>query len=465
MVTEILEYYKSLGINVFSLACGCAVKVDLKDVVYPALEKIKPELEKLGIILNPREDADIFERTEEIHVFRKIYNLNTPVIDDLDFIPDRAVAVFSVEQRNAFDPETFAQKLLSVYAKLANKVDRLIIGKGHSIIGAKSPEQEIAVLDFIRIEGKSIEGYTLANNCTVRILDPTDKPGSSLQVEAILSNSLNDLFSLGVTENIRICPLFDMPTNELLNEAENNIGNFCKKYNFNLQMTRPLGYGDIMMGATVIGETSKEIPAFKDKIRKGDKILIHRPIGDLAPINLYLAALIHGEEYVNSLGFSLKELEKAKNMVLNVMRKPNIQVAKVISKYCPEFGEKFNDSEHIKETTDISGPGIYVFKEIAEAANVDMRIEKIPLMNEEIVRTTVREFLMPNGTTGTNGAIAIIASEEVIESIYHDLRKQGYRPEIIGTILGKGRGRVLIPENVRELMSSKSLLDEFEVIN
>ncbi|MHA1506020.1 MAG: hypothetical protein ACTSR0_02370 [Candidatus Asgardarchaeia archaeon] len=109
MVTGILEYYKNLGINLFGLACGCAVKVDLKDVVYPALEKIKPELEKVGIILSSREGADIFERTEKVRVFRKIYNLNVPEIDNLDFIPDRAIAVFSVEQRNSSDPETFAK--------------------------------------------------------------------------------------------------------------------------------------------------------------------------------------------------------------------------------------------------------------------------------------------------------------------------------------------------------------------
>lgn len=465
MAEDIAEYYEGLGINLFGLACGCAVKVSLVDVVYPALERIRPKLEKMGIILSRREDADIFRRTKGLRVFRRVYNINSPVIDELEFNPERAIAVFSVQQRNAFDPEVFAEKLLSIYVGLAKRVDRLVVGKGHSIVGARSPEQEVAVLDFIRSEGEQIEGYTLANNCTVRMLDPTDRPSSPTQVEAILSNSLNDLFSLGVTDNIRIYPLFDMPKDELLMETESNIASFCKKYGFSLKATDPLGIGDILMGATVIGETSKEVPAFKSHIREGDRILIHRPVGDLAPINLYLAALLYGEEYADSLGFSLKELERAKNMVLEVMREPNLRVARIISEYCPEYSQEFDESRHIKETTDLSGPGIYVFKELAEAAKVDIRIDGIPLMNEEIVRAAVREFLMPNGTTGTNGAIAIIASEEVIENVYNDLRSHGYRPEIIGTVLERGDGRVFIPADVAELVSAKSLLDKFEVVS
>ncbi|MEM3946801.1 MAG: selenide, water dikinase, partial [Metallosphaera sp.] len=39
-----LNKYKKMGINPLSLATGCAVKVDLIDTVYPALEKLKEKL-------------------------------------------------------------------------------------------------------------------------------------------------------------------------------------------------------------------------------------------------------------------------------------------------------------------------------------------------------------------------------------------------------------------------------------
>jgi len=70
-----VEYYKKLGVNPLSLATGCAVKVDLERVVYPALEKLKPKLEARGFRIAPREDADIFPRREDVEVHRRIYTL------------------------------------------------------------------------------------------------------------------------------------------------------------------------------------------------------------------------------------------------------------------------------------------------------------------------------------------------------------------------------------------------------
>jgi len=43
-----------------------------------------------------------------------------------------------------------------------------------------------------------------ANNDTIQIIDPAEDPGSCLQVAVALSNSLNDLFTVGAWRNIRI---------------------------------------------------------------------------------------------------------------------------------------------------------------------------------------------------------------------------------------------------------------------
>ncbi|MFZ8795745.1 MAG: hypothetical protein ACO2O2_17950 [Acidilobaceae archaeon] len=42
------------------------------------------------------------------------------------------------------------------------------------------------------------------NNDTIQIIDPAEDPGSCLQVAVALSNSLNDLFTVGAWRNIRI---------------------------------------------------------------------------------------------------------------------------------------------------------------------------------------------------------------------------------------------------------------------
>lgn len=58
---ERVSEYKRLGLNPLALATGCAVKVDLVRVVYPALRDLREELEREGLEIAPREDADIIK--------------------------------------------------------------------------------------------------------------------------------------------------------------------------------------------------------------------------------------------------------------------------------------------------------------------------------------------------------------------------------------------------------------------
>ncbi|MEM4956755.1 MAG: selenide, water dikinase, partial [Metallosphaera sp.] len=62
-----------MGLNPLSLATGCAVKVDLIDTVYPALEKLKDKLRENNIEVMPREDTDIFV-SRESEVIKRVIN-------------------------------------------------------------------------------------------------------------------------------------------------------------------------------------------------------------------------------------------------------------------------------------------------------------------------------------------------------------------------------------------------------
>ena len=62
--------YRELGMDPLRWVAGCAVKVDLNSVVYPALRQIKPKLKELGVFLGERVDADIFPKTNnELELF------------------------------------------------------------------------------------------------------------------------------------------------------------------------------------------------------------------------------------------------------------------------------------------------------------------------------------------------------------------------------------------------------------
>jgi len=97
---ERIEYYRSLGVNPFSLATGCAVKVDLVEVLYPALRSIRGDLEGLGLRIAPRRNAKVFEaRVGDVRVMRGIYDVDDPCVDSSElkgFKPRRAVVLAQV---------------------------------------------------------------------------------------------------------------------------------------------------------------------------------------------------------------------------------------------------------------------------------------------------------------------------------------------------------------------------------
>jgi len=196
-----LAKYKRMGLNPLSLATGCAVKVDLIDTVYPALEKIRAKLLENNIELMPREDTDIFISRESETLKR--------VINGGEFDADRAVSLIQVNQETAGNPEKFAEFLMRVYTGVKTR-RRLVVGKGHSIV-TTNPRGEVAVLDLIKLDGGRLKSYTLANNDTIQIVDPLEDPGTQMQVDVGVSNSLNDLFTKGAFQDLKMIPVADTP--------------------------------------------------------------------------------------------------------------------------------------------------------------------------------------------------------------------------------------------------------------
>jgi len=386
---EKVEMYKGMGLDPLKWVAGCAVKVDLTTVVYPALRALRPHLEQYGITVSPREDADIFPLLQHGSVERRVYDIRGPQVDvdDLRKInPERAISLIQVHQRKAESPENFAEALMNVYSKIGDAHIKFIVGKGHSIM-TPYDDAEFAMFDFISRSGRANGGYTLANNDTIQVIDPTDDPGSEAQVFVAISNSLNDLVTLGCYENIRIHPVYDAPNEELAREIRGHCDAYAKRYGVKLSEGAAIVKGKLLIGATILGDMRKQPPTKYNQLQQGMRVIVSRPFGDLAPINVYLSCLAD-EEYQRKLeerGIGLADAKKTKDAVVQTMKEPNLKIGRVINKYLPDFGKEFDQSEHIVCTGDLSGPGIYIFKEIAEIARVDMELSEIPLAHPEYV--------------------------------------------------------------------------------
>ena len=459
---ERLDKYLDLGINLLSLAIGCSVKVDLYDTLYPALSLVSDEISKLNIEIMPREDVAVLRSDGNYSLTRRIYDVNGSNIsrDELVRInPSVALLLLQVHQSRASSPREFANSIMSLYKKLGSSPVRVRIGKGHSIVSTRE-KAEFALIDFINTrEG---DQYLLANNDTIQIIDPTEDPGSYRQVATAVSNALNDLFIKGVYRDITIYPVYDAPSEELREELMERFREFSAKWGFRLGTDVPqprVNY--LLMGATVVGPLDKEPPMFYDNIRAGFRILVTRPFGELSVISTYLTAHVD-ESVMEELErgvMSIEDLEKLKVSIMDMLSRPNVEIARVINKYLPNSGEPFREDEHVAATIDVSGPGIFVFKELAEQANVDIALHSIPLISPEVARFAAEHYIITDATAGTNGAIAIVAGKDVIDSIIRDLRGiEGIQPMVIGEVVGKGAGRLFVPGYVTRYITNKSLL-------
>jgi selenophosphate synthase len=451
---EVQKYLAQMNLDPHKLACGCAVKIDLRRVVYPALHQIKPQLAQWGIQLAPREDADISPLYQSPEVRRVQAPFAQFSADPVrEFGPERAITVTSVYRTR--QPQALAQKWLALYEKFPAHQIQVLIGKGHTI-EAYTPEDEFALFDFYKSEkqGRS-RGYLIVNNDTIQLIDPTIDLSAPAQTAAALNNALNDLFSLGAVQNIQIHPVYAAPTESLRQKILANMREYARRYGFSLVERAPLSGKTLLLGATVFGETDHQTPTFYERLEAGDLILVHRAFGDLAPINLWIEGLVMGDGYLQKLGFAPEEVRRAKEDIVEILARPNLEVGRLIYERSPELDEKFDPRRHIKATGDLSGPGLDIFQELAENARVDVRLEKIPLLYEKFVREASKQLIIPNGTAGTNGALAIVAGPPVIQQLESELRRLGYSPEVIGRIERRrlDKGVLTVPAQTKEFIA------------
>jgi len=469
-VLERIKYYKELGLNPLALATGCAVKVDLLRVVYPSIKFLREELKGLNLLIAPREDALVIPGSIN-EVCRRIYSLGSDKdvsLEDIESLSRGrdlyAVTVVQVFQRYADSPEAFLEKIAPIYKALAQSRVPITIGKGHSIL-TPFPEDEFILFDFMPHSSGKGEGITAVNNDTIHIIDPSQEPGDMKQISGAISNSFNDIFVLGVHKKLRMIPVLNAPTEELLEKLWRNAKLFAKQYNIEIIDGMQPKRGRLLMGATAIGHSDKKPPMFEDRVKPGMKLVITRPMGELAPINLYLSSIID-ESIVKELeihGISFEEVEKAKNRAVEYISKPNIEAAMAIYKYLPDIFEEFKEDEHIVVTTDVTGPGVFVVKELAERTNTKIRLYGIPLLFPEISRIATKLYIIPNSTSGTNGPFIMIVPDNIVNDLIRELKSRGLEPSVIGEVIGKGEPEVIAPKKLKEYIADQKILSQFKL--
>lgn len=457
---ERVRIYREAGIALESLSLGCSVKVDLYDVLYPAIELLRDEISRLNLIIAPREDAAIVKGAEA-ELRRLFLDPEDPRVDPAfleSYAPDLAIVLVQLYMAKAATPDKFAEYAAKLYKALGSSRHRVWLGKGHSIVSTKKGA-EFFMVDFLKVKGD--EGYILANNDTIQVIDPSEDLDSPLQVAVALNNALNDLYVKGVHKDIAIAPVYDAPE-QYFGRIEATVKEHASSLGKLVEAPLPRR-GYLLLGATAYGPLDKEPPTFYNHINEDFVVIVTRPFGELAYFTTYVA--IHtDEELLKAFEKSVKpleEFEKEKRAVLELMARPNVEVARVVYEHLPELGGRFDPESHIAATIDVSGPGVFVFKEVAERAGVDVELHDVPLLGPAVSKFAAENFIMPDATAGTNGAIAIFVHKKLADVLLDELEKVPWlRPSVIGRVLGKGEGRLIVPNWALGYISSEKLREK-----
>lgn len=435
-----------------AVCLGCAAKVELVSVVYPVLHELAAWIRQNTphICLQPRDDVYRFPTDGTYQVHRGAYAIRDLLAGDTarvteDVAKFKPTGVVLLANFLPYPPDEGKKKIyasmLSFYRAAARANHPFTVGKGHTIQIAKSPDQEYLVVDYLVASGSKRIG--VANNDTISNIDPNLMYSSWIGAFVALHNALNDLFLCGVYRDITIFPTVDVRDPADAEPIRRALQMYEQRYGFKIVGREPLGFRTKSMGATVVGVTDREIP-INQQLQPGQVLIATRPIGDLAPLTEILIR--------QALEEDVSDLQPLRRRVLDLMLTPNIEAAKIIEKYLPLKGEPFDPQRHITACRDMSGPGVLALEELAEDSQTDIYLHTIRLHDERIANVD-----MPNPTSGTNGAIIIAALPKLAERIQKDLRAVGYEPWVMGHVLERGRGRIVINEELARYRFIKGL--------
>ncbi|MCB9025782.1 MAG: hypothetical protein H6625_05660 [Bdellovibrionaceae bacterium] len=447
--------------------CGCGVKLDLYDVIYPVLDKIvSPKFLKFSKIrVDASQYLGRFKNLSRISLNHHDLIREKNVFENLikEFSPQSIIEFFSTEDIYTKNPnscivnfQNYSDNKFEVFDTLVEKSLEtghiLEYGKGHSISGRKN----LVVFDFVNYS-KDDHTYTIINNDTIITADGLLNHKSMISVYTALNNSLNDLLIYGAIKDLHIYPVYDGTPEDVKTIQRHflSYSNLFKDNDIDLTIhdLGPLNMGAKLIGATSIGHSQTEIPQLS-QLKVGHEIWATRDMGDLSLLNYYKKLLIEEKQIP-------KELEELRLEVFRNFMTPNIELAKIISSFLPNIGEVFSEEKHVFVSTDASGPGLQNIEDACKLSQVSFVVSDLKFIHKDSLNNRRR-----NHTSSTNGPLLISAHPKVIEKINTELHKKNIRSFWkIGRVVEKQKERILILKELLNQFPKKNPFAKFSKDN
>jgi selenophosphate synthase len=446
-----VEEYRQLGFDPLRWIPTCSNQVD-DSILQASLKEIKRSTIKLEPVWF---DSFYYMDGKTPELTRRVYyNLDNPIIEKEAEIK-RALLMFRIHTEigsdSVFLSEIIRRFLKSFHFKVISK--KIVMSM---TINRKS---QFALLDYIRISRGDKVGYTSANNSTTQIIDPTLSPESEIHSDIALTTAMENLNLLGCTSAFRVFPIYDAPTESLLDTIRKNLDAFTSRYNLAMDDYSSVKVGSLFFGATAVANTLKEQPIRYEQVEEGMQIIISNKLGAMPAMSVYtLAKMDESISKLESNNISIEFLTDAKDEVLKSLSEPRFSLGKVISKYCPDFGTPYEKHTHIAAVYPVMTDGIFAVAKFARLVNARIVINNLPMKYDEIARFATKELLVENATAASTGCHMIIATKNVADLIMGDLQKHNFEPSVIGFIGKKESPGLTIDADIDKYVASKSKL-------
>lgn len=438
-----VEQYRRLGFDPLRWLSSCSSESD-PHTVRAALAEIR----RTTIKVTPSWfDAYSHIEGKEPELTRRVYDLAAPAVEK-EVEVKRALALLRVHAPAAESPQVLSEVLQKFFSAFHTKV----AVSSAPVALTEHADAQFGMLDYLELRRGNKDGYMPALTTFTQVTDVTQAPDADVHVKIAMTEAVDrlNLLGCGNPSLYKFFPIYDAPSEEMLDRIRTNIDAFMSRYNLVQEDYSSLKRGRLFYGTSAVATTGKELPTRYDHAEEGMEILLTNSLGGLAAVSMHAVTLMDASnaERFERAGMSASAISAAKDEALKSLSEPHFALGKIIARYCPDYGTAYDRQAHITAVYPVGRQGVFALGALAELANSRLVVSRLPVRHEDIAKLATQESLVENATASQSGCHLIVGAADVLKLVAEELRQHHFAPEVIGSVGAKGVPSVAIENDV-----------------